>query len=207
MAPTDDHAPGDLSFPPDDLASRELPLSAVTGPWWRVHSCHRTALYFGRQALNRFDAPAGEYGVLYAAQELHGAFIETYGQKLDLRAITPEELTSRCASVVRPARPCMLVDVTGPGLARLGADERLNSGSHRVARIWSRAFWAHPSRPDGILYRARHDPERLSVALYERAESFLTSEPRGPLLGMGATTFAILDHYGFALLGALEQRW
>ncbi|PKN48333.1 MAG: hypothetical protein CVU63_05370 [Deltaproteobacteria bacterium HGW-Deltaproteobacteria-20] len=32
----------------------------------------------------------------------------------------------------------------------------------------------HPSQPNGLLHRARHDPSRLSAAIFERAEPALT---------------------------------
>ena len=89
-----------------------------------------------------------------------------------------------------------------PGLARIGADERLCSGSHRVAQVWSLSLWSHPDQPDGILYRARHDPERLSVAIYDRASQGLTTQALGPLIDMGDEIFAILDHYNFGLMGS-----
>src|SRR6478735_5682570 len=45
-------------------------------------------LFFGRSGLNRFDAPAGEYGVLYAGESVECAFIETFGSATGIRAIT-----------------------------------------------------------------------------------------------------------------------
>jgi hypothetical protein len=36
----------------------------------------------------------------------------------------------------------------------------LTSGSgYKNSQRWSRALRAHPSKPDGIYYRSRHDPE------------------------------------------------
>lgn len=39
-----------------------------SGPWIRLHECGRAAKFFGRTGENRFDAPAGEYGVLYVVR-------------------------------------------------------------------------------------------------------------------------------------------
>jgi len=42
----------------------------------------------------------------------------------------------------------------------------LNTGDYRISQRWAHAFQQHPSQPDGIYYRARHDTERFSVALF-----------------------------------------
>jgi hypothetical protein len=49
--------PGPLPSPPDDFASRKLPLTEAKGPLFRLHSRRRDALHFGRAALWRFDDP------------------------------------------------------------------------------------------------------------------------------------------------------
>ncbi len=72
-------------------------------------------------------------------------------------------------TLVTPVEPLRCVDLRGPGLARVGADARLTTGSHLVAQRWSLAFWSHPSAPDGILYRSRRDPAETALAIYDRA--------------------------------------
>lgn len=60
----------------------------------------------------------------------------------------------------------------------------------------------HPRSPDGLLYRARHDPEMLAVALHERAGAKgMGAEPLGALSSPdnSALLGAAMDHYGFAL--------
>lgn len=41
------------------------------------------------------------------------------------------------------------------------------------SQLWSRALWNHSDKPDGLLYRSRHDDSGLSVALYDRAKDAL----------------------------------
>jgi len=99
-----------------------------------------------------------------------------------------------------------LVDLTGSGLARLGTDERLCAGDHGVTQQWTLALWAHPSHPDGLLYRARHDPSRYSLALYDRVADAVRATPWGSLSDahnratiadlLGAYTFALVDDQG-----------
>lgn len=66
------------------MERRLLPLAAFTQTWWRLHPCHRDAVSFGCTGRNRFDAPGcpkGQYRALYAAADVHGAFIETLGRE------------------------------------------------------------------------------------------------------------------------------
>lgn len=194
-------SPGVHPDPPPDLIRRQLPLKAMQGPWWRIHGAHRGPLYFGRKVENRFDAPDGDYGVLYAGGDEHCAFIETVGWHTGENIVGEGELRKRKLAELRPTRPLRLVDLTGGGLARVGADARLLTGEHSVARRWSAALRGHPSRPDGIYYRARHDPARCSVALYEHVADELEAEDAGGLMSLQNRELLaeILEYYGFGL--------
>ena len=50
------------------------------GPWKRMHPVEHDPEFFGRTGLNRFDYLRGECGVLYAAEDAFGAFIESFGR-------------------------------------------------------------------------------------------------------------------------------
>ncbi len=126
--------PGPHPEPLPDLASRALPLVDLAGPWFRVHQLHHDPLYFGRSADGRFNSPSAEYGVLYAGSDPHCAFIETFGQSTGVFTVTLAALVGRGLSRIKSRRLLRLVDLTGQGLARLGADERLCSGEHEVAQ-------------------------------------------------------------------------
>lgn len=126
-------------------------------------------IYFGRSGRNRFDAPAGEFGVCYVGDSPHCAFIETFAHETGKRIITTEELNTRGIVPVIASRPLRFVDLRGPGLARLGADARLATGDYAVATRWAKALHDHRERPDGLLYLSRHDSTRLCVAMFERA--------------------------------------
>jgi hypothetical protein len=76
-----------------------------------------------------------------------------------------------------------IVDLTGPGLARIQADARLTTGDNfRLSQRWGRQIFDHPQRPDGILYRSRHDGSRLSLALITRASDAVAETVHGGLL-------------------------
>lgn len=158
-------------------------------------------LYFGCLANGRFNAPNGEYGALYAGSDPHCAFIETFGQSTGVYTVTLGALADRGLSRIEAERALHLVDLTGPGLARLGADERLCSGDHEVSQRWALALWAHPTQPEGLLYRARHDPSRHSVAIFDRAMPHLRSNWLGGWLDPANRDLLaqILDAYGFGI--------
>ena len=189
--------------PPADFDSSKISTTRRTCRWYRVHKVGHGPLFFGTGGKNRFDAPAGEFGVLYVGVDAHCAFIETFGHATGVRSVTMGELAVRGIAVITSARPLRLLDLTGKGLARIGADARLTSGDdYRLSHRWSKAIHDHPSQPDGTLYRARHDPSRLSAAIFSRVEPALSivsdttflDPAYAPQLGR------ILDDYRFGLM-------
>jgi hypothetical protein len=179
-------------------------MIAVREPLYRLHGCHHHPCYFGKTGGSRFDAPAGEYGVLYLADEPRTAFIETFGHSTGVNIVTTAALDQRCLSRIDLLHALHLVDLTGPGLAQLGADNRLCTGDHQVAQRWSKALWSHPAQIDGIRYRARHDPSQVCVGLFDRAADAASPELLGRLLEPHNRRLlaTILDHYAFGLLDA-----
>jgi hypothetical protein len=168
-----------------------------------VHRGIHEPIYFGRSRANRFDAPAGEFGVLYVAGDAHGAFIETFGHATGTLSVSEGELRARELSRVRASRELRLVDLRGEGLARMGADSRLTAGAdYGLAQRWALAIHAHRRRPDGILYRARHDPSRASVALFERVAPVVSATRTGALMeGRSLRALGgILETYRFGVV-------
>jgi len=189
--------------PPSDFGSRRLNTTRRTRQWYRVHKVGRGPLFFGKSGGNRFDAPAGEFGVLYVGADAHCAFIETFGHATGVRSVTMGELDVRGIAVIASERPLRLLDLTGKGLARIGADARLSSGDdYGLSHRWSKAIHDHPSSPDGILYRARHDPSRLSAAIFERVAPALTVVSDATFVepAYAAQLGRILDGYKFGLI-------
>jgi hypothetical protein len=111
------------------------------------------------------------------------------------------QLAERGLALVEALRPLRLVDLTGPGLAQIGPNNLLTAGPHALAQAWSRALWSHRRRPDGLIYRARHDPSCVCVALFARCARFVRAVPQAGLLEpafrpiLGAT----LRRYDFSL--------
>jgi len=162
--------PGLHPYPPENFSERDLPIREVPGRLFRFFpDVYDEPLYFGKSGENRFDSPDGTYGVLYAAEDVLGAFIETFGRRLGKNLITGEELGRKHLVRVDLERPLELVDLVGAGQSKAGVDGRLFTGSYSVSQGYSLAIHDHPARPDGIRYPARHDTEQISVALFERA--------------------------------------
>jgi hypothetical protein len=192
--------------PPPLPASTSLDLRLliveVDQPLFRIHQTVNDPVFFGRTTNYRFDAPAKEFGVLYVGRTERGAFIETLGQDTGVRLLDWAELAKRSLSTLRANRPLRVVDLTGRGLPRLGADARLHACEHHVAQSWSRAIHAHPEQPDGILYRARHDPDQICVAIYGRAANAVTvASHLGSLddSNLSALVSSLLDYYDFGI--------
>jgi len=163
--------PGFHPEPPANLREQKLPVIQIQQPWFRIYKSHHNPLYFGQTGDNRFDAPAQEFGVMYIASDPHGAFMETFGSQTGIRVVSASELSIRSISELTCMRLLKLVDITGSGVAHLGADARLATGSHRIAQLWAQELWSHPDQVDGIYYRARHDLDQTWAAIFDRAES------------------------------------
>jgi hypothetical protein len=167
----------------------------------RIHQLAYDPVFFGTSGDNRFDAPGGEFGVLYVAQDMFGTFVETLGHETGKRLVALADLQRRGLAQIDTTRPVQLVDLTGPGLAQIGADDRLSSGPVAQAQRWSLALYNHPEQPDGIVYRSRHDPSRLCAALFERVRPILTVTVLGGLTDPSelGRLGLLLDEYKFGI--------
>lgn len=188
---------------PEDFGGRVLPTVTASGPWQRLHPGEYDAAYFGKTGASRFDDPRGEYGVLYVAEDAFGAFVETFLRNPELMMVDSSELERRSLSEIGSSSPLTLVDLTGEGLQKAGVTGELVTGDRAGTQALSRAIHEHPSRPDGIRYRLKHDLGRVGVAVFERSgESVRVREGRrGGLLEPGNRQLLgeILDEYGKTL--------
>lgn len=194
---------GPHADPPADFATRPLPIMIYRRPWYRIHRLTHGPLYFGRSGDNRFDAPDGEFGVLYVGKDERCAFIETFGHATGVAAVDQGELAARGVARVTPKRALRLVNLASSGLARLGADARLTAGeSYDPPHRWMLAIHDHPKKPDGIAYTARHDPSRVCAAIFERVSADLDVATLGSLADPAHVPLlaTLLDTYKFGLV-------
>jgi hypothetical protein len=158
-----------LRLPPADLASRAPLWFPQPACLWRYHRVGLEPLHFGRSGAHRFDAPddaRDAYGVCYCGLSLAAAFAETFLRDEPAIVHAADLRVRRCAQFV-PAADLRLVRFEGPGLRRLGADAASVQAERAATQSWSAALWRHPSRPHGLVWRARHDDGELCAALFD----------------------------------------
>jgi hypothetical protein len=169
--------PGPPPTPPAGFAQRKLEIATVSvgAVLSRIHRSRHAPLHFrlggDTDSRQRWDSPDGSYGVCYMAEEGYIAFAETLLRDLTLDSIPEAELKARSLARLRVRTPLRLVAMHGKALRAHGADASVVQGPYPTTRAWSAVLFAHPSAPDGIYYRARHDDSGFSIALFERAQA------------------------------------
>ena len=165
---------------PRPTLPKHLPLTRVkTGSrWMRIHAEGSNALWFGpgagRQPTHRFDDPTARFRVCYLGTTIGVCFAETFLRNPPVRILALDDLAGRSIATVEVRRELRLAPIHGSNLARLGVTAELASGSdYERSQLWSRALWEHSDRPDGVLYRSRHDDSALCVAVFDRARAGL----------------------------------
>ena len=163
-------------LPATDFQKQVLPISECQTTWYRLNpSSYDSALYFDRSGMGRYDGLSQSYGILYVAEAVEGAFIESFGRSHGAKAgrgglggfphepssqegVAEADLRNRNLFELESDRQLTLVNLWGSGLVKIGADARITSGSdYELSRAWAEAIYLHPSKVDGIRYYSRHD--------------------------------------------------
>jgi len=180
--------PGEHPLPHPELhAQTPLIFTLKTGDLlYRHHQSGHDAVHFGKSGNYRFDdpdCPAGaSFGVLYAGEDPHCCFIESCGSTTGVPAVSGAYLDARQITRLELTEELRFIDLASSGgLTHIGADARLVTGSYKVAQRWSAALRLHPSKPDGIRYPARHDPNRIAYAIFTRPRSTFKASSLGSL--------------------------
>ncbi|AOY97839.1 hypothetical protein BKK79_37825 (plasmid) [Cupriavidus sp. USMAA2-4] len=179
-------------LPPDDLASRDMPvmeLDLAATSLWRIHRSTFGPIHYNRTSTGgtpyRFDAPDDQFGVLYASPSFEACMAEAVirdrfqGKSCPL-LLDEDELNRRCISDLGTTlgRPLRLADLTRPHF-HLGMDNRVLSTTahnYRGPNLWSVAI--HDAYPniDGIYFTSRFANE-ASVAIFDRAPLIARGDP------------------------------
>lgn len=195
-------ASADELAPPSEPLEGALPITtmAADSKWWRIHRTEQSPVFFGpapgRPPTYRFDAPGGEYRILYLGQSLSAAFVETLLRNPRIPFIERSELEERSVAVLTNQHPLKLVDLRGGGLSQVGVDNRLTTGSYEVAGRWALALWRHSDSPDGILYRSKHDPNHICAAIFDRGRCDFVVATTTPLMDVPHHWAPILGAHG-----------
>jgi hypothetical protein len=201
--------PGLPPRPPANLGQRELTLREIPARTvlYRIHRTNVGALYYGPRTdpeeRGRWDAPDDCFGVCYLAERGHTAFAETLLRELDREELSEKgDLRPSSLARIRVQRPLVLARMHGSGPRRVKATAAVVHGPYEITWAWSKAIQAHPSQVDGIGYRARHDDDDLSIALFDRAADAIVVTDSLPLLdpALAAELGSWLDLYGIGLV-------
>jgi hypothetical protein len=170
----------------------------------RIHAKARKALWFGpalgRQPIHRFDDPRGRFRVCYLGTNEEVCFPETFLRNPPVRILSLDDLADRFIATLEVRRELRFVPLHGPGLARVGVTAELASGNdYEGSQRLSLALWEHSDKPDGILYRSRHDDSALCMAAYNRAQDGFVIVRDESLMGDAPRLARILRRYSVGL--------
>jgi RES domain len=198
---------GNALVPPRWLRTEPLPAIvryAAGSSWFRCHKRIDDPVFFGPGAgiapKYRFDAPAGEYQVLYAGLDYEAAFIETFLRNPKRRTVDWLDLEIRNMAVLENDAPLQLVKAHGEGLSLLGTTAALSTGGYREARRYSLELWEHPDRPDGLIYSSRHNPNHLCAAIFNRPHATFSRLRTEPLLSDERRIRDLLTEHGKSII-------
>jgi hypothetical protein len=148
--------------------------------------------------------PASRFGVYYIGQTFEVAFLETIVR--DLRNGNPGALLLSAHDLddyvhvhITVQTRLDLVDLRGGNAVALGVPTNaIRASSHRLGQRASLAVYQRADRLDGFWYPSRLNGDE-NVAVYDRAVSKLSSEPRRKL-GSCPELASVLSTYRIALV-------
>jgi RES domain-containing protein len=198
---------GNASTPPPWLRTEPLAgiVTYAAGTlWFRCHKRIDEPVFFGPAPgiapKYRFDAPMGEYRVLYVGLNYEAAFIETLLRNPKRRTVDWADLDIRNITLLNNDRPLRLVQAHGEGLSLLGTTAALSTGGYKEARRYSLELWKHPDRPDGLIYASRHNPDHLCAAIFNRPHASFSRAATEPLLADERRIRYLLTAHGKSII-------
>jgi hypothetical protein len=140
----------------------------------RIHWQTNGPVFFGPKPgmppSNRFDAPGGEYRVLYAAAELPGAYVETV-LRHPYRIMRRREADERAASRLQAQRRLQLAKVMDEGLQWHGIHAgEISVDDYGPSRQLALDFHTAFPTIDGLAYRSRYNNGQVCFALFDRVD-------------------------------------
>ncbi|HEY0035173.1 MAG TPA: RES family NAD+ phosphorylase [Longimicrobium sp.] len=170
---------------------------------WRIHRSRLAPLWFGPAAnappSNRFDAPAGEFGICYFGASLDVAFLETLVRGATV--VAHADLADRSASCFATREEMRFLHFEGAGLVRLGVGADVAHGAEYgpCQQLACDLFQRHPEA-DGVQFRSRWDTSQLCWAIFERAAAKLGRASTREWLGDYGASGPVLERHDLAVV-------
>lgn len=164
----------------------------------RIHRPHHDPLFFGPTGSDpefRYDAPAGDYKVLYAARTLETAFGETLVRSPAIPYVTSSSIQARVRSELVTTRTLKLCPLIDAGVSAHGLSFTDLHGD-AYAKTWDISARIHnTTSADGILYASRFNNQHC-IALFDRAADAVASTAviKAPITPAEAMVLA--HHFG-----------
>jgi hypothetical protein len=195
------------------FASRALSLiDLVPGATWRrlYQSRFPNPLGYGFSPSRFSDPettliPPERFGVVYFGSSIKVCFVEAIlrDRGVGRTATFPiewAELEAWSCAEVRVETALRVVDLRGDGLVRMGIPTDVARASAQdLARIWSRALWAHDTTPDGLMYDSRLNGE-TNVVVFDRALPKLAAVATPRLIDCRSDLAAIITDLDLAIV-------
>jgi hypothetical protein len=195
------------------FASRALSLiDLVPGATWRrlYQSRFPNPLGYGFSPSRFSDPettliPPERFGVVYFGSSIKVCFVEAIlrDRGVGRTATFPiewAELEAWSCAEVRVETALRVVDLRGDGLVRMGIPTDVARASAQdLARIWSRALWAHDTKPDGLMYDSRLNGE-TNVVVFDRALPKLAAVVTPRLIDCRSDLAAIITDLDLAIV-------
>ena len=144
----------------------------------------------------RFDAPAGQYPIVYTNDSRVGVFAEVYVDRG--RRLGSKDADRRLVEIV-PERPLPIIDLLSDDiLAALDLDERISTGEdYERCQQWALALYETLPELCGISYGARcAGRATANVALFaDRCVSDVALKDHGRLKDLPGVVLAATDRY------------
>jgi hypothetical protein len=192
-------------LPPPWLRSADLEITSYPAgsSWSRCHNTGEHPIFFGPGVGNlprhRFDAPDGEYQVLYVGLNYEAAFVETLLRNPSRKIVDVVDLENRSIEILQNDNSISLVRAHGSGLSRMGTTAELVTMPYEDSRMWSLDLWHHYSEPDGLVYFSRHNPEHFCAAMFKRSHCTFSVSQTTPLLDDPRRVRDLLEKHGKSL--------
>lgn len=200
-------------LPPKGFASRPLALADIAAGtvWRRLYQTRFTDPLGYGLGPSRFSDPETSFlppvrfGVVYLGSSVKVCFLEAILRDRGVgrtRAFPIEwaELEMWTCGELRIDAALRLVDLRGDGLVRMGIPTDVaRASSQDLGRAWSRAFWSHDAKPDGIIYNSRLNGE-TNIALYDRALTKVSATATPRLVDCRAELAIIINDFDLAIV-------